>query len=208
MSITCPATVPLVQDFNALSHSIHEDNVAAGWWSDLKTGQPITRNVGELLMLVVSELAEAAGGYDDDLMDDKLPHRKMIEVELADTKIRIHDIAGGFALDLTGTAEALLRTPGARRPIHIDTTTPERLLLIVRAVAVAMEGHRKNTRARGFAERSEFEVGLTEALLQIHELGARLGLDVDAVVFEKRAYNAIREDHKREVRQQQGGKAY
>ena len=35
-------------------------------------------------MLIVSEIAEAMEGERKDLMDDKLPHRKMAEVELAD----------------------------------------------------------------------------------------------------------------------------
>lgn len=66
---------------------------------------PLKRNVGELLMLVVSELAEALEGDRKNLQDDKLPHRKMFEVELADAVIRILDIAGGFQLDIGGAFE-------------------------------------------------------------------------------------------------------
>ena len=36
------------------------------------------------------------------LPDDKLPHRQMIEVELADATIRIFDAAAGLGLDLPG----------------------------------------------------------------------------------------------------------
>lgn len=72
------------------------------WWQDLHTGQPIKRNVGELLMLVVSEIAEGMEGHRKGLMDDKLPLRPMLEVELADALIRILDIAGGLELDLAG----------------------------------------------------------------------------------------------------------
>jgi NTP pyrophosphatase (non-canonical NTP hydrolase) len=35
-------------------------------------------------------------------MDDKLPHRKMREVELADAVIRAFDLAGGYNMDLAG----------------------------------------------------------------------------------------------------------
>lgn len=35
-------------------------------------------------------------------MDDKIPHRSMLEVELADALIRICDMAGGLGLDLEG----------------------------------------------------------------------------------------------------------
>jgi NTP pyrophosphatase (non-canonical NTP hydrolase) len=75
------------------------------WWIDINTGEPLQRNVGELLMLCVSELAEALEGHRKNLMDDKLPERKMFEVELADCVIRILDIAGGLGLDLGGAYE-------------------------------------------------------------------------------------------------------
>ncbi len=77
-------------------------NKAAGWWSDLHTGLPKERNKGELLMLIVTEVAEAMEGVRKGLADDKLPHRSMEEVELADVIIRILDYAGGFELDLAG----------------------------------------------------------------------------------------------------------
>jgi len=49
-----------------------------------------------------SELSEAMEGERKDLMDDKLPHRRMAEVELADTLIRIFDYAGAYGYDLQG----------------------------------------------------------------------------------------------------------
>lgn len=83
----------------------HGASKAAGWWNDLDTGAPILERphvVGEKLMLVVSEVAEAMEGHRKGLADDKLPHRPMIEVELADAVIRIADLAGALGLDLGG----------------------------------------------------------------------------------------------------------
>lgn len=93
------------QPLNNLAANVHLDNVKAGWWSDLKTGLPLERNVGELLCLVHSEISEAMEGYRKNLQDDKLPHRKMFEVEIADTLIRLFDIAGKFELDLDGAVK-------------------------------------------------------------------------------------------------------
>lgn len=83
----------------------HGASTAAGWWNDLETGAPLIERphvVGEKLMLVVSEVAEAMEGHRKGLQDDKLPHRPMIEVELADAVIRIADLAGALGLDLGG----------------------------------------------------------------------------------------------------------
>lgn len=62
----------------------------------------LKRNVGEMLALVHSEISEGLEGSRKNLMDDKLPHRSMFEVELADAVIRIFNIAGGLNLDLGG----------------------------------------------------------------------------------------------------------
>jgi NTP pyrophosphatase (non-canonical NTP hydrolase) len=85
---------------NQICAEVHEANKQ--WWVDLETGQPKERNLGEMLMLCVSELAEAMEGHRKNLPDDKLPHRPMLEVELADCLIRILDLAAGKGLDLGG----------------------------------------------------------------------------------------------------------
>lgn len=88
---------------NELSKRCHEANTK--WWQDPATGRAITRNKGELLMLMVSEIAEAMEGERKDLPDDKLPHRRMAEVELADVLIRLFDYCGAYGYDLDGAFE-------------------------------------------------------------------------------------------------------
>lgn len=90
---------------NRLVEACHGASKGAGWWNDLRTGEELVDRphiIGEKLMLVVSEVAEAMEGHRKKLMDDKLPHRPMIEVELADAVIRICDLAGAMGLDLGG----------------------------------------------------------------------------------------------------------
>lgn len=96
----------LVADAGDILQSVcHGASSKAGWWVDLHTGASILQRphvVGEKLMLIVSEVSEAMEGHRKNLMDDKLPHRKMVEVELADAAIRIFDLAGAMGLDLGG----------------------------------------------------------------------------------------------------------
>jgi NTP pyrophosphatase (non-canonical NTP hydrolase) len=88
------------ETINILAAEVHIAN--AKWWRNLETNEPIERNVGELLRLVHIEISEAMEGHRKGLQDDKLPHRTMLEVELADAMIRIFDISAGLKLDLGG----------------------------------------------------------------------------------------------------------
>src|ERR1700676_2364540 len=100
-ALIAPTADEFVRDFiNTLGKEVHKANKK--WWVDLNTGEPLKRNVGEMLCLVHSEISEAMEGYRKSLPDDKLPLRSMLEVELADALIRILDISAGLNLDLGG----------------------------------------------------------------------------------------------------------
>lgn len=83
-----------------LKNLCHNNAVKAGWWNNPTNGEKLNKNKAELICLMHSELSECLEGVRKNLMDDKLPHRKMEEVELADTIIRILDYCGGFNLDI------------------------------------------------------------------------------------------------------------
>src|SRR5690606_23436809 len=88
----------------------HQLAVKSGWWKDVETGEDLADwpkkyfdlLVSTKLMLSVTELAEAMEGHRKDLMDDHLPHRKMLEVEMADCIIRVLDLGGALKMDIAG----------------------------------------------------------------------------------------------------------
>lgn len=99
----------------------HEANQT--WWPeetrDEETGSlnPEKVDVPQKLCLIHSEISEALEGDRKGLMDDHLPRRKSIEVELADAAIRIFDLAGALGLDI-GAAMAEKMKYNASRADH------------------------------------------------------------------------------------------
>lgn len=85
---------------NDMARQCHEANKR--WYTDPATGEPVGANVAEKLALIHSEISEALEGHRKSLNDDHLPHRPMVEVELADAIIRIFDLAAYLKLDLGG----------------------------------------------------------------------------------------------------------
>jgi len=105
-----------------LVSACHTVALESGWWTDLETGEDMRgkRNVGELLCLMHSEISEMMEAHRKNLMDDKLPHRNGVEVELADLIIRAFDFAGGYDLDLSGAIVDKLKYNATRADHKID----------------------------------------------------------------------------------------
>lgn len=96
----------------------HNESYNAGWYMNPKTGEPYTHDVvPEKIALIHSEVSEALEGHRKDKMDDKLPHRPMIEVELADAIIRILDLGGFLNLDVAGAIIEKMKF-NSTRPDH------------------------------------------------------------------------------------------
>lgn len=100
---------------NELAAECHRRSLAAGWWAT-----PELANIPTKLCLIHSEISEAMEGFRKDQMDDKLPHRKMIEVELADAIIRIGDLAGRLDMDLDGAIQEKLAYNATREDHKVE----------------------------------------------------------------------------------------
>lgn len=109
------ATTECVNIIEALVQVVHHDwAVPCGWWNDLQTNESLrcdypggerpkgSKNVGDQLMLIASEIGEAYEGHRKNKMDEHCPAYTNFEIELADALIRILDTAGGLNLDLGG----------------------------------------------------------------------------------------------------------
>lgn len=95
----------------------HDAAGSAGWWNDAdpNTSMANPLHFASKLCLIHSEISEAMEGDRKSLMDDKLPHRPMREVELADAVIRIFDLAGGYGMDLAGAIAEKLAYNASRK---------------------------------------------------------------------------------------------
>ena len=90
------------EQINELRDLCFGESFKAGWHTNLETGELLERNKGEMIALIHSEVSEAMEGERKCLMDDHLPNRLMVEVEMADAVIRIMDYCGRWGYDIGG----------------------------------------------------------------------------------------------------------
>jgi len=118
---------------NNLAREIYSNNKEKGFWDE-------DRNVGELLMLTVSELGEALEAHrhgrrsqyhrldvmhpDKDMKDTEYREvfkediKDTFEDELADTIIRVLDMCGGLSIDIDFHIEKKLEFNKTRERLH------------------------------------------------------------------------------------------
>lgn len=84
----------MIDQMGDIATAIHMLN--RKWWEDIKTGERIERNRGELIALMHSELSELLEAERKDLKSDKLPYYSGRAEECADLFIRLCDYVSGF----------------------------------------------------------------------------------------------------------------
>lgn len=173
------------QQLNELAQRVHKANEK--WWTHPVTKERVERNRKELMMLVITELSEACEGERKNLMDDKLPHRKMAEVEMADAMIRLLDIAKGYRIPIIIEMIEYQEVES-----HIPDNKGEALLIICANVI-------------------GYEMGRCEfgyILQMIEDYCIKHSYDLYGALEEKMAYNVTRVDHTHEARLQADGKKW
>jgi hypothetical protein len=176
---------------NQYAFKIYKQNVERGWWDDPN------RCIYRTLQLVNTEIAEATEGDRKNLDDDHLPHRKMVEVEIADALIRL--------LDLGGRYQWIYKDQGPDLRITHVTELGAKHLVATCAVchlAGALFGDSGNT------DSEAVEYYYSIAVRTLLEISEQEGYDLLGAVNEKLAYNATRADHSRKARAHFDGKRY
>lgn len=202
-----PTTEEKLECINAFKSIYNDENQAAiadfiklikylnySWWHDLKTGEPLNRLTGDLKMLCVSELGEAAEGVRKSLQDDHLPQHPMEQVEIADFIIRLLDAAafkkfrhGGLnyntfsqIVNCNASIGAASRFPTSKLSGLFEVSIRVRSKTLFEPLAFALI----YCKVHGFIDR------------------------IEQIILEKLEYNVMRADHSVSERLKEGGKKH
>lgn len=175
-------------EINDMSKVIHTLN--RKWWpEDINE-----RNKQEILILICSEITECMEGERKNIMDDKLPHRKMAEVEMADTAIRVMDVMGAFGYSyVEDHPEDIWAT------FHPDDIIDKnKASMLFSIIGVTTYGATYKTSQTFFSNMLYLVITYCRVF----------GYDLWGAVIEKLEYNKTRYDHSDEGRAAEGGKKW
>lgn len=180
-------------NFDELSKQIFEQNKAIGWWDDMD------RCVYQTIQLISTEIAEATEGERKNLMDDKLKHRKMGEVELADALIRLLDMAGRYGWKIKPISSSTLAE------IIVFLSKPKgtggrHAIINVLISTITLAFLFDDTK-----DIDEVYSALVHCLLYVSSIE---NYDIIGAMHEKIEFNKNRPDHKRENRASENGKKF
>lgn len=182
------------EDIISLFYQPFARSHASGWWSNIDTGEPIeiTQDViDEKEVLIISELSEALESRRKNLMDDKLPHRDGVEVELADTVIRCLDLFCAMDNKLRDCDVEMLKGSGFSMEKVEFSTFMKYCCSELCEDSFFNDGAQYITVVRFCLDYCKYNK-----------------LDLIGAMVEKMKYNAQRADHKIENRKKAGGKKF
>lgn len=133
------------------------------------------------------------------------PVRRMVNVDEAG---KITPVAGTLNALAAELHEANATWWTAADGSRLERNKGELLCLIHSEISECMEGERKNLMDTHLPHRKMAEVELADVLIRVFDYAGAYGYDLDGALAEKRAYNARREDHKRESRDRADGKKW
>lgn len=182
---------------NELSKDIYRQNVSVGWWDDPD------RCLTTAIQLANTEVCEATEGARRGLYDEHLPERKMEEVEMADTLIRILD----FGAKLNLSYQEVPGEMGYLQLVRKAKNLPSHHLVLcscISSLGVTIMCHLSDDYVMSGALPRQYSE-LIQLILMISEI---YNYDLEGAVLEKIEYNKTRQDHTRESRASEGGKAF
>jgi hypothetical protein len=163
--------------------------VKVGWWEGEQ------QCIFQKLQLTSTEVAEGTEGVRKDLMDDKLPHRKMEEVELADALIRVLDVGG--RMDLRYVV-SWIETEWCDSSKSVGMQH----LGINKALIQFADGAYKDMPA------PILNTSYSTIIDCILRVASNRNYDIMAAMHEKMEFNVTRPDHKLENRTKKNGKGF
>jgi len=191
---------------NELAKTVHEANTK--WWISIEDGTPLKRNKGELIALMHSELSECGDGEALDLFDDKLPDRKMGEVEIIDFIIRTLDYAAGFGYSLGDEGFENLNS-FAFDVMHLARWSGEQIAVSNRGIEYL---HSKTSELLEAERKSKgddvIQMRIITMLVTAAQYARLKRYDLQGAFDAKQAYNSVRIDHTHEARKIAGGKQF
>jgi hypothetical protein len=176
-------------DFDKLSKTIYANNVKVGWWE----GEQAC--IFQKIQMASTEMAEATEGARKNLMDDKLPHRKMEEVELADALIRVLEVGG--RMDLRYVVSWI----GTEWCDSSNSVGMQHLGINKALIQFAVQAYRGSSAP----VLSKCYSTIIDCILKV---ASHRNYDIMAAMHEKMEFNATRADHKLDNRAKDNGKSF
>lgn len=200
---------------DAMFQEIHKMNTEVGWWDH---NPPLL----EKLQLAITEISEGTEGFRKNIMDTKLPHRLMEEVEIADFFIRMCDFTGALGIFDEMPQEmfeqfisvfddrvdaAFNATIGFQdHPAVMHYKLGERVYLFTLYWDEMIKNPLATKESDGSIDGKSITL-LLDVFAYAMAVSEIRGFDLFTAIKEKREFNAVRPDHKKENREAPGGKS-